>query len=140
MCDNGQFIIDETAEKRELEKFANFTYLYDIWLNNMEDGKKICDFFYKRRYQNIAIYGMGMVGKHLYKQLENTGVKVMFTIERNIVNCNNRQYNCAEAGTVIGIPDVIVITPIMEFDKIRENLSKFYTSELVSVEEVVLSL
>ena len=136
----GQFIIDDKAERKEFEKYANFTFLYDIWLKNIEDGKKISDYFTKRNHKTIAIYGMGMVGKHLLKQLNDKDVKVVFTIERNIASYNNMQYSYDDIKVIAGTPDVIVITPLLEFEKIKEQLIVVFDTEVVSVEEVILSL
>ena len=48
--------IDETGEKKDLEKFANLTYLLDIWMNNIEKGTKIADFFKNRGYNSIGVF------------------------------------------------------------------------------------
>ena len=70
MNDIKYFIIDEEAEKRELEKYANFTYLFDIWLKNMEKGKNVSSYFERNGYKKIVVYGMGMIGKHIVEQLK----------------------------------------------------------------------
>jgi hypothetical protein len=135
-----QFEIDETAERHELEKYANFSFLYDIWMKNMENGKSISAFFSKRKYKTIAIYGMGMIGKHLLRQLKDTDIQVLFTIDGNIVRYGNQQICYEEIGTITEVPDAIVITPLLEFEKIGEKLRGVFDTAIVSVEEVILSI
>ena len=68
--DKDIVIIDEKKEKKTLEKYANYYFLLDFWLKNMEQGKKISSFFENRKYKSISIYGMSSLGEHLKKQLE----------------------------------------------------------------------
>ena len=54
--DKDIVIIDEKKEKKTLEKYANYYFLLDFWLKNMEQGKKISSFFENRKYKSISIY------------------------------------------------------------------------------------
>ena len=134
------FLIDEEAERKELEKYANFTYLYDIWLKNIEEGKALCSYFNRRGHERVAVYGMGMIGKHFVEQLKNTNVKVIYTIDRGVVNVNGKQYSYREANELLGLPDVIVVTPLMEYEDIKQLLNSEYECEIVSAEEIILSV
>ena len=134
------FVVDDEAEKKDLEKYANFAYLFDIWLKNIEDGKHLSSFFEQRGYKNIVIYGMGILGKHFVEQLKNTDIQVIYIIERMVANVNGKNYGCKEANELLEQPDAIVVTPIMEYETIKKLLTDIYRCDIISAEEVILSI
>lgn len=140
MADNISFIIDEEKEKKLLEKYANFVFLLDFWMKLIEDGKDIDAFFRKRGYDNISIYGMGILGKHLKCQLENAGLSVLFVIDSDKIFYDDRCFNLDTEISRIRQPDVIVVTPIVEYKGIREKIEKLTTAKIISLEEVILSI
>ena len=140
MNDIKYFIIDEEAEKRELEKYANFTYLFDIWLKNMEKGKNVSSYFERNGYKKIVVYGMGMIGKHIVEQLKDTNIQVLYTIERGVISASGKVYTSTEIDKLEEKPDVIVVTPLMEYVEIKEMLFNKYKCDIVSAEEVILSV
>ena len=137
--DKDIVIIDEKKEKKTLEKYANYYFLLDFWLKNMEQGKKISSFFENRKYKSISIYGMASLGEHLKKQLEED-ILVLYSIDRNVVTYNGKDYGLQEDIEKLPKPDVIVVTPVMEYKEIKENLEKVVDTDIISLEEVVLSL
>ena len=137
--DKDIVIIDEKKEKKTLEKCANYYFLLDFWLKNMEQGKKINSFFENRKYKSISIYGMASLGEHLKKQLEED-ILVLYSIDRNVITYNGKDYGLQEDIEKLPKPDVIVVTPVMEYKEIKENLEKVVDTDIISLEEVVLSL
>lgn len=140
LIDKNLYCIDDVAEERNKEKFINFFYLLDYWMQAIEEGKEISLFFLKRDYNNIAIYGMGILGVHLKKQLEKNNYRVCYTIDKNIIEYNNVKYDLHRDMNCVPKVDVIVITPIMEYKQIKEELEKISDVPIISLEEVVLSL
>ena len=90
--------------------------------------------------EKVVIYGTGMIGRHIIGQLKNTNIQVVYTIERGVANINGRNYNYREIGKLVGQPDVIVVTPLMEYMEIKQLLSCEYKCDIVSAEEVILSI
>ena len=135
------FAIDHEAEKKDLEKYANLTFLLDIWLSAIEQNKVVTEYFIKNSYKNVCIYGMGLLGKHLRNQLKESDIDVPFTIERDVVSYSNA--NSVDINMIkdkISVPDVIVVTPIMEFRYIKAHLEQYFDTDIVSIEEVIMSL
>lgn len=138
--DKDIYIVDEIAEEKNKEKFTSLYFLLDFWMQAMEEQKEIASFFIKNNYQNIAIYGMGAIGKHIKKQLENQNFHILYSINRNEIKYNNFNYNLFKDINKIPKADVIVVTPIMEYKEIKEKLEKITSSKVISIEEVILSL
>lgn len=138
--DVGLMVIDEEAEKRNFEKFTNFYFLLDFWMKLMEKGISISSYFEERKYSNIVIYGNGAIGKHLQTQLRNDGKDILYIIERNVIYYMNKKYELKKDINKLPRPDVIVVTPIMEYSSIKAELKKNVDTEIVSIEEIILSL
>ena len=69
----------------EAKKFKYYTELYDRWLY-MERKKTFFleAYLQEQNVQSIAIYGMGIIGKQLYEQMNQSKVKVSFGIDRYV--------------------------------------------------------
>lgn len=140
LIDVSLYQIDTEGEQRNKEKFINFFYLMDFWMNILEEGKEVASFFENNQYRNAAIYGLGLLGKHLQNQLENSNFPVVYTIDKNIVQYNDSEYRLTDATDIISKADVIVVTPIMEYALIKEKLMRLTSSKIISLEEVILSI
>lgn len=139
MIDESIVMIDAKKEQNLLEKNTNYYVLLDFWLQALEQKKEVAAFFERRGYKNIAIYGMAGLGNHLQCQVENA-VNILYTIDRKMITYKEKQYSMTENISILPKPDVIVVTPIMEYMAIKEELSKLINTDIVSLEEVILSL
>lgn len=140
LISRDKYEIDEASEKREMEKQINISFILDRWMHNIENDKNIKIYFDICDYKSVAIYGMGVIGKHLMCQLEQADVRITYYIEKNIVYYNERRIPLDELKSITPLPDVIVITPIMDYKQIKRNLEKIVDIPIVSIEEVVLSV
>lgn len=138
--ENDNFEIDINQEKRNLEKYSNFYFLLDFWMKAMEEGKKVSDFFDARGYSSVAIYGNAALGQHLKTQLEAEGCDVAFMIDKGMIIRGKETVSIADNGSRLPKSDVIVVTPIMEYRAIKDNLKQLCDADIVSLEEVILSI
>ena len=134
------FTIDVNREKMDLEKYTSLFYLMDFWMKAMEDGKKVSSFFTERKWHKVAIYGMGAAGKHLYRQLQDSPVQVLYTMDRKKVCYQNQEYELDKAFEMLPAPEVLVVTPIMEYQSIKDKMKEKTSCRILSLEEVILSL
>ena len=101
----------------------------------LDEKREIATFFYKHKYYNIAIYGMGTLGKHLFKQLESK-VDIKYFIDRKggITGYSIPVYSLND---VLPSVDVIIITIVDEYEDILTKLSKKITFRIVSLDEII---
>lgn len=111
-----------------------YLHLFDAWLDNVERGIGLESFFVQRKLNNIAVYGMGLIGKHLIKELEGTAVHVKKIID---MSKNEEDTNLARVGDCLDNVNAIIVTPFLEFKEIKEILSMHYKCEILSIEEVI---
>lgn len=131
--------LDRIKEMRDLEKYANYFFLMHYWMRNIEEGKKLDVFFDNRGYKNVAIYGVGYLGEHFITQISNKYGPV-YTIDRGVVRYKGVECSLEDFRENASSADVIVVTPVTEYESIKETIKKYVEIDVVSLEEVILSM
>lgn len=117
-------------------KYERYFKLLDQWIGVFERKEKIESYFERLQYEKIAIYGKGILGKHLDKCLRGSHVKVVYFIDKKselFRNDNPKKYMRESLPET----DIVVVTPIMEYKDIRQQLKQIYDVPIISLEEVV---
>lgn len=142
------FVIFDTYVLREVYKslckvaersFRHGTYyrLFEKWLSLKEEGKTLESFFVENRMHNIAIYGMGMLGGHLVRDLQDSeSVVVSYGIDRVVEKAENdiRMYKPEDC---LPEADIIVVTAIFSYDEVTAVLKDKVSCPVISLEEIV---
>lgn len=128
---SSEILSDEKYRKEKC-----YRQILDMWMTLKDRGVTVAAFFNNMGIKKVAIYGGGILGKHLYYELNGTDIKVTCFLDRN------RKADVSGIKTIIpGEPledvDVIVITPIMEYEKIRDTLRGQYHVDMISIETVI---
>lgn len=115
---------------------VSIMHIFDRWLWIKEDGKSLVSYFQAKHYKEIAIYGIGSVGKHLLTELKDSPINVIYGIDRK---GKNLQYSFPIYGPDKHLPeaDAIVVTVAYEFEKIYGELKQKFVGKIVSIEEVL---
>lgn len=121
-------------EKHRKEKI--YKQILEMWMTLRDRRIAVTEFFNKMGIKKIAIYGSGILGKHLYYELSGTAIQVLCFLDQN------RKANIPGIKTIMpGEPiegaDAIIITPIMEYEKIRDSLVQQYDANMISIETVI---
>ena len=117
-------------------KFERYFKLMDRWVSTFERKEKIENYFADMQMKTIAIYGDGILGKHLNKCLSNSQVYVSYFIDRNseLFRSEDPKKYLKEHFPEA---EAVVVTPIMEYKDIRRNLKQIYEVPIISLEEVI---
>lgn len=154
------FEIDEKIEINEilkeniilLEMNINFFGVIDrIQLNN-ELVKKMLSLVSGRKLLNkpkcingdisVAIYGAGKIGSLLVKLLNKWDVGISFYIDENNINDTFEQTPIIRTRDLINYQNynLIIVTPIYDYKKIRKTLLSYTKKCILSLEEVLNSI
>lgn len=120
-------------------RYESYWRLLDGWLSLKEEGVSLARYFLDRGIRRIAVYGAGMLGKHLLKELEDTEVRVEYVIDQRArgINVGVRAYlpdeRCPET-------EAVVVTATYDYQNIRRELVERGRENIVSLEEIVLEL
>ena len=119
----------------EAEKFKLYYHMLNQWLYLKENGKTLKSYFIENAYKSIAIYGMGEIGTHLYKELKGTGIEIKYVVDKTAVP-ENPEINIINTLENLEDADVIVVTPIFAFDEIEKELRQKVTLPIIYLEEI----
>lgn len=128
----------ENYEKR-LNKFVNYFELLNKWLWLKLQNKSIGIYFKNQNYHNVAIYGMGKIGKRLYEELSQiSNISVKYAIDKNKKISNVLPILSLEEE----LPDVdiIIVTNNYIYSQIYELLKKKTNSPIVSIDDVIFGI
>lgn len=120
-------------------RYTGYWTLLDGWLSLKEEGVSLARYFLDRGIRRIAVYGAGMLGKHLLKELEDTEVRVEYVIDQRAreIDVDVRAYlpdeRCPET-------EAVVVTATYDYQNIRGKLAARGRKNIVSLEEIVLEL
>ena len=89
----------------------------------------------ERGYQKIAIYGMANMGKHMYHALKSSSIEICYGMDQSL----SGQYEAMmvkKPDEMVEPVDAMIVTAIMEYEHIKEQLEKKLTFPIVSLEEI----
>ena len=107
---------------------------YWMWLR--EQGIGLDSFFKQRKIKSIALYGLGIEGKHFRDELYAEGMEISYAIDRqgNMLHDRFPVYRMSDDLPEV---DAIVVSVIDEFFPIYKMLQDKVNCRVYSLEEVV---
>lgn len=123
------------------EKYKKNMQCLDRWLSNNENGKQIADYLNTYQIHRIGIYGYGMLGKHLVRELREQNFPVSWVIDRSSF-CDDAGCNLVRPDNSGQLEDVdaAVITSLTNVEEMEDVLLDFVTGKIISVEELIDSI
>lgn len=105
------------------------------WLFAYRLGIRVSDFFEKYGYSTLAIYGMGILGKQLKEELEESKLELLYYIDRvdKAMGDNLKRISIEEELPEV---DCIVVTVITEFESIYNNLKERSKAAIINFMEI----
>ena len=101
----------------------------------MENNRRIATVLEDLAIQNVAVYGMGDLGKHLINELKDSSICVKLCFDKTAEFLQGETKSSKEAE-LTGI-DAIIVTPFMEYKEIRLLLKNIFDGMIISIEELV---
>jgi len=128
---------DSQAQK---DRYAAYYQIASQWVQNLLAGRNIGAYFQKRNIQSIAVYGLGSLASLFLQNLESSNVEVAFIIDKNHGAGHHGSVPVLESfqdGADIQA-DAIVVTPVYDFQAIRQELqSQGAVVPILSIEDVI---
>ena len=122
-----------------IERISKNYHTLRKWFELKQDNKNIALYFQKNGYYTIAIYGMSDLGVYLWKELENSGVQVLYGIDRR---AEQLKINLPVLQIEDNLPevDIIIVTAVYFFNMIDDALRKKVNCSVLSLEDVLYSV
>lgn len=135
--------LNKSIDKKDkrIEKFKSYFDILNQWMIYKHEGRNLCEYFEKKGYKKIAIYGVGELGSRLYEELKGTDIEVAYGIDkRNISWSDDTATKIVEPHMIDEPVDVIVVTPVFDYDAIEEQLMDVVDYPVISLEDVVYEM
>lgn len=117
-------------------KFEHYLNLLDVWMVLKENGLGMEEWFLKKNYKDIALYGYGTLGRHFVKELENSNIRIRYIVDH--------QKHRIFANFPVYLPeddlpeaDIIVVSATYYFDEIYQKLCGKGMCNVVSLEQII---
>lgn len=135
-------IYDTEIEKKikireeHLEVNSRHDTLLDNWMSLRDSDTNFSFYFKKYGYNNVAIYGTGKLGIHLFYELKKSGVKVDYGIDRNY-DTVIYPVDVYSPEQLLPKVDAIIITVIDQYAEISKMLCAKMNSSMIPLEEII---
>lgn len=123
---------DNDRLNRQLQRYKNTCQV----LLDTEDT--IAKWLLKRGYKNVAIYGMGKLGKCLADRLSGTEVNVICGIDKKPKKFRNIEViGMDEILSKQMVADVVIITPLYQYNEVANELLQRINIQCISIEHLL---
>ncbi len=138
----GKMSVKKAVESScyELEKYKSYYRLFSSWMVLRNKGRMLAEYLEDRKFNNIAIYGLGRLGLCLYEELKSSKINVKYAIDINFAHFSYLNLRVVSPENQLEVVDAIVVTPLLEYEKIVEELRKKTSWHIVSLEDVISSM
>ena len=122
--------------KAAADKNRALFLLMNQWVYRKQEGKNLQIYFDKNNYKRIAIYGMGDVGLRLVKELEHSGIDIVYGIDRNAPNIQS-DIRMVKPNDELDAVDTIIVALIGGFDEVFDVLSQKIDCPIIAIEDIL---
>lgn len=127
------------AQEEKHIKYNRMFFILLNWLNLKNQGVEIEDYFIKRDYRNIAIYGMGYIGESLYYELYKGHVNVKYAIDRLAADFR-KEFPIYKIEDDLEPVDAVVLTTTEENEEIIQKVKEKLDCPVIMISEILWTL
>lgn len=121
------------------DKYVAYTEILHNWLLKKEMGRLFSDYLKEFEFNTVAIYGMGILGKHLISELKDSNIKISYTIDVDESVRANFDVPVYKKEQIRELDvDVIIVTVTYAFETIKSELGKYTDAKIISLEQIVM--
>lgn len=126
-------------ERKEKDKFKQYFELMGLWMMRQKQNDSIGDYILEKGFDSVGIYGKGVLGELLFQELQECErLEVKYCIDRDKSGCGIfPEVITPEEISRDNAPQVIIVTPYLEYASIRNDLSKRCDAMILSLEDVI---
>jgi len=126
---------DRRVEKR-ISKDQYYLHILDHWMTLRENNFSIEHWLKNEKCKRIAVYGYGILGKHLCSELHGGDITVEYIIDqkKGDISIDYKLYLPTEA---IPETDAVIVTAIFDYDKIYKKLKNKGICKIISLETIL---
>lgn len=128
-----------SSGRRERTDYLATARCFDQWMGLREKNVSVADYLKKYGVMRVAVYGYGMLARHLIPELEKYGIVIDYIIDKSS-RINSLKYEVKNLDDDFEPVDAVIVTIVDEFDYIYSILKKRVISRFFSLFEIVSEL
>ncbi len=125
--------------KKMSDKHLALMLLFNQWMINKQSGKDIKEYFVKKKYQKIIIYGMSYVGERLLDELKRSDIEIVAAVDKN-ADSIFADISVISPDDKMPEAECVVVTPVYFFEEIAEEMSAKVTCPIISLEDILYEI
>ncbi|EOS79048.1 hypothetical protein C817_03116 [Dorea sp. 5-2] len=122
---------------REKDKYLEMFLLMNSWVYKLR-RRKVSDYLKENSFHSVAIYGMGYIGENLYEDLLCDNIEIKYLIDQNVRQIKGRFTQTMDEN--IEPVDVIIVTALYDYDKIKLKLQRRSNACILSLAEIIYTM
>lgn len=124
------------AEKMCCMQPKRYLDMLNQWLILKQEGKSIAEYIRKQGWKMVAVYGMGIYGRHIIRELSDTECTVAYGIDQK---ADGEYKGVKILRPTVRLPevDVVINSVIYDQNDIEENLRNVISCPLVRLEDII---
>lgn len=134
---------------KALKNRINFAERYKAYyetliqfIDNKKNKIDICEYFKDEEIKKVAIYGKGSLGELFFDEIKEKPYEIVCFIDKNakdiIYDSNtNIPVVSSKEKEIIQQADIIVVTPVFDYDSISKDLFHQGYNDVISLEDIL---
>lgn len=117
------------------DKHLKLFKVMNLWVNNYQDNKHLEQYLQNKGINKIAVYGMGIAGVTLYRELRGSKVEVCYGIDQSVKSKDG--IKVLSLNDQLPEVDAVIVTPVTGFSDISMSLEQKLDCVVLSLEEIM---
>lgn len=118
------------------QKHFSMFHTMNNWQKAKRNGLTMDNYFLKKGFSKVAIYGMHYLGESLYEELKDSKVEVLYGIDKSVAQIGCDLKVIKPEGELPEV-DAIIVTPMLYFYGIKKDLTPKVRCSIISIDEVI---
>ncbi len=121
---------------KQFKKNDSIIKVLDYWMNLREQNISVASILLANGYDNVAIYGYGVLGRRLYEELKSSSVKVNYIVDKRLSGVTGN-VSILSPSDSLEPTGIMIVTAIGDYWTIRKNMKEKLDCPIISLEDVI---
>lgn len=128
---------ENTTLQSKVIRYQSYWETLDNLLLMVESDRTFRDCPVIKNNKNIAIYGIGMIGKHVVRKMLSEGINIVYLIDHNTED-NGLGIHTYSPDNDLPPADIVIVTVMYDFDSIVKVLSaKIDSCKIIALTDIL---
>lgn len=113
--------------------------IYKMWLEKIHKGESVAEFIAEKKYNSVAIYGLGKLGVSLINELKGKEINVTYIIDQRAEEIFYKDIAVYPFSDHLPEVDVVIITTVNDQNVLKEKIRCYMDCDVYLLEELVMT-